>query len=360
MSTALSSTASNTFHDAASAAVLPTVWFSKNISPTLQRVRQVKRSGRYRVLASHTSPDAAYLGAADQGFVEPPMPGAAAYLDYVLQTVQEQGVQALVAGRYAAHLAQHRAALEAAGCRLIVPSTQPESFEVCEDKTRFYEAFAGRIPMPETRSVQSWPEMEAAARDLEARHGSACIKPARGIFGIGFRILTQGGDLEYFLSGNHLRLSYAAAELLFKGQEWPVMLVMETLPGHEYSIDALARGGELLTCVIRRKLPGLGNLQTAVDHPQMRDFTALLCRELQMDGLFNAQFREDRQGQPRLLEVNSRASGGLPISSALSGLDLGLLEVDSHFDASLGDLSFAAGKRVTEAQEVIELPAKAP
>lgn len=334
----------------------PTVWFSKNISPTLQRIRQVRRSGRYRVLASHTSPDAGYLGAADHGFVEPPVPSPAHYLKYVLQTVREHTIQALVAGRYAAHLAQHRAEVEAAGCRLIVPSRESASFELCEDKTRFYGAFAGRIPMPETRPVQSWPEMQAAARDLEARHGSACIKPARGIFGIGFRILTQGDDLKYFLSGNHLRLSYPAAELLFKDQELPVMLVMETLPGHEYSIDALARGGELLTCVIRRKLVGLGNLQTAVEHPRMREWTALLCRELQMDGLFNAQFREDGHGQPKLLEVNARASGGLPISSALSGLDLGLLEVDAHFGVPLGDLTFAAGKRVTESQEVIELP----
>ncbi|TSA81382.1 ATP-grasp domain-containing protein [Deinococcus detaillensis] len=343
----------------ASPDALPPVWFSKNISPTLQRIRQVKRSGRYRVLASHTSPDAGYLGAADHGFVEPAMPSAAAYLKYVLQTVREHNIAALVAGRYAAHLAQHRAEIGAAGCRLIVPSTDPASFERCEDKAHFYQTFAEHIPMPETRPVHNWPEMLAAARELEAEYGSACIKPARGIFGIGFRILTEGDDLKYFLSGNPLRLSYPAAELLFKDQELPVMLVMETLPGFEYSIDALARGGELLTCVIRRKLVGLGNLQTAVEHPQMREWTALLCRELQMDGLFNAQFREDKHGQPKLLEVNARASGGLPISAALSGLELGLLEVDSHFGVPLGDLTFAAGRRVTESQEVIALPAKA-
>ncbi|GAA3998609.1 ATP-grasp domain-containing protein [Deinococcus rubellus] len=335
---------------------LPTVWFTKNINPTLHRVRQVAQSGRYRVLASHTSTDASYLGAAHQGFTEPTPIEERAYLNYLLEKVQENGVQAIVGGRFAALLARHRAELEALGCHLIVPSADPDSYGLCEDKARFYQVFSGRIPMPETRAVRDWAALEDAARELEARHGSACFKPARGIFGIGFRILSQGGDLKHFLGGNNLRMSYAAAELLFRNQALPNMLVMETLPGHEYSIDALARGGELLTGVIRRKVGGLGNVQVAVDLPQLREWTALLARELQMDGLFNAQFKEDTAGVPRLLEVNARASGGLPISAALSGLPLGLLEVDSHFGAALGDLSFAPGRRVTDTQEVVELP----
>ena len=335
---------------------LPTVWFTKNINPTLHRVRQVAQSGRYRVLASHTSADASYLGAAHLGFTEPTPIEEGAYLDYVLETVRAQHVQAIVGGRFAAMLARHRTELERLGCRLIVPSLDPKSFELCEDKARFYDLFSGRIPMPETRAVRDWAALESAARDLEARHGSACFKPARGIFGIGFRILIHGSDLKHYLSGNTTRMSYAAAELLLSGQALPKLLVMETLPGFEYSIDALARGGELLTGVIRRKVGGLGNVQVAVDLPQLREWAALLARELQMDGLFNAQFKEDAAGMPRLLEVNARASGGLPISAALSGLPLGLLEVDSHFGAALGDLGFAPGRRVTETQEVIALP----
>ncbi|WP_161882385.1 ATP-grasp domain-containing protein [Deinococcus alpinitundrae] len=335
---------------------LPTVWFTKNINPTLHRIRQVAQSGRYRVVASHTSTDASYLGAADLGLTEPTPIAEEAYLDYVLETLRQKNVQALVGGRFAALLARHRAELENLGCRLIVPSAEPDSYELCEDKARFYGIFSGRIPMPETRAVRDWDALEGAARDLEARHGSACLKPARGIFGIGFRILTPGGDLKHFLSGNTTRMSYAAAELLFRDQALPNMLVMETLPGSEYSIDALARGGELLTGVIRKKVGGLGNVQVAVDLPQLREWTALLARELKMDGLFNAQFKEDAAGVPRLLEVNARASGGLPISAALSGLPLGLLEVDSHFGAPLGDLSYAPGRRVTDTQEVVELP----
>ncbi|AWN21924.1 hypothetical protein DKM44_00620 [Deinococcus irradiatisoli] len=333
----------------------PTVWFTRNISPTLHRIRQAARSGRYRVIASHVSQDAGYLGAAHTWLLEPRPVEPPAYLAYVLETVREFGVDALVAGRHLPLLAGARSALAEAGCRLIVPSRDPDSYELCEDKARFYQLFSGRIPMPDTRLVGSWEALEGAARELAGQYGSSCIKPARGIYGLGFRILTEDDDLKRFLGGDQLHLSYATAERLFKGRDLPGMLVMQTLPGTEYSVDALARGGELLTCVIRQKLGGLGNLQTAVDSPPLRAWTALLARELQMDGLFNAQFKEDAAGVPRLLEVNARASGGLPISTALSGLELGLLELDAHFGEVLGDLTFTPGKRVSEALEVIEV-----
>ena len=333
----------------------PTVWFTKNINPTLQRVREVAASNRYRVIASHTSPDASYLGAAHAAFVEPAEIEPEDYPDYALDIVRRHGLGALVGGRNTANLAERRADFEAVGCRLILPSRQPSSFELCYDKARFYQMFSERLPMPETRSVQRWEELLLAARDLETRHGSACFKPARGIYGLGFRILSEGHELKRFLGGDQLRLSYAAAELLLAGQDLPALLVMQTLPGKEYSLDALAYGGELRTLVMRRKDGGLGNVQTAVDLPELREYVALLSRELEMDGLFNAQFKEDADGLPRLLEVNARASGGLAISAALSGLKLGLLELDAHFGVPLGELTFAPGKRVTQTTEVIEL-----
>ena len=335
--------------------ISPTVWFTKNINPTLQRVREVAQSGRYRVLASHTSPDASYLGAAQAAFVEPTDIEPEEYPDYALEVVRRYQVQALIGGRNVATLAERRADFEALGCRLILPSRSSQSFERCYDKADFYQMFSERLPMPETRSVQSWEALRLAARDLEARHGSACFKPARGIYGLGFRILSDGNELKRFLGGDQLRLSYAAAELLLAGQDLPTLLVMQTLPGVEYSVDALSHGGELRTLVMRRKDGGLGNVQTAVDDSRLREWTALLARDLEMDGLFNAQFKEDADGLPRLLEVNARASGGLSISAALSGLKLGLLEVDAHFGFPLGDLAFAPGKRVTQASEVIEL-----
>ena len=342
------------------AAILPTVWFTKNINPTLHRVRELAQSGRYHVLASHVSPDASYLSEAHEAFLEPHPLEAERYPDYVLEMVRSRGVQAVVGGRYVSALVERRADFEAAGCHLIVAGLNAESFDLCDDKARFYEVFSERIPMPETVPVQSWAELEAAALELEARHGSACFKPARGVYGHGFRILTprhqtRGSELERFLGGDHIRISYEAAALLLGHQELPPLLAMQTLPGREYSVDALARRGELLTGVVRCKVGGLGNVQVSVDAPALREWVALLASELQIDGLFNAQFKEDETGQPRLLEVNARASGGLAISAALSGLRLGLLEVDAHFGAPLGDLSFTPGKRVTDAREVITL-----
>lgn len=331
----------------------PTVWFTKNISPTLHRIREA--ATRYHTLASHVSPDAGYLGAAHEAFIEPHPLEPEAYPDYVLSVVRERGVAAVVGGRYVPQLAARRADFEALGCRLILASDHSDTFERCEDKARFYADFSPRLPMPETRVAHTWEELLALAGEIEARHGSACFKPARGIYGHGFRILTRGDDLGRFFAGDRLHLSYAAAELLLRGQALPPLLVMETLPGKEYSVDAVARGGELLAVVVRRKVGGLGNVQQSVAAPDLEAWVALLARDLHMDGLFNVQFKEDAGGQPKLLEVNARASGGLAISAALSGLKLGLIELRAHLEDDTTRRTFTPGRRVTDAREVLEV-----
>ena len=47
---------------------------------------------------------------------------------------------------------------------------------------------------------------------------------------------------------------------------------------------------------------------------------AALTRVLNLTGVYNIQFKDDDAGVPHLLEINSRASGGLPMA-ALSGLN---------------------------------------
>ena len=110
---------------------LPTVWFTKNLNPTLHRVREAAQSGRYHVLASHISPDASYLGAAHQGFLEPADILADDYLAWLLDQVESRRVRALVGGRHIRTLAAHRAELSELGCRLILPSLEAQTFELC-------------------------------------------------------------------------------------------------------------------------------------------------------------------------------------------------------------------------------------
>ena len=56
------------------------------------------------------------------------------------------------------------------------------------------------------------------------------------------------------------------------------------------------------------------------DNPDMMNVAAALTKTLGLRGVYNIQFKDDSEGAPYLLEINSRASGGLPMAM-LSGLN---------------------------------------
>jgi biotin carboxylase len=97
---------------------------------------------------------------------------------------------------------------------------------------------------------------------------------------------------------------------------------MEYLPGPERSVDALAENGELVGAVVRRKGSGWQQIE---DNPRLVEVVRRLAARLGLTGLFNTQFR-DAGGEPHLLEINPRMSGGLPLTFR-SGLNLPLWAV---------------------------------
>ena len=65
----------------------------------------------------------------------------------------------------------------------------------------------------EPRQV-SLAEFDAAYADLRTEGVRLCLKPARGIYASGFRVLMERPDLDSFLKGELYQMSVAAARRL--------------------------------------------------------------------------------------------------------------------------------------------------
>ena len=82
-----------------------------------------------------------------------------------------------------------------------------------------------------------------------------------------------------------------------------------------------------------------------------------LVERFGLNGMINVQFKEDAQGEPKLLEINPRASGGVAMS-CLSGINLPYLALCGFVDGYAG-LTIPPprwGQRVTEIGMAISLP----
>ena len=336
---------------------LPTVWFNKSFSGTLQQVRALR--GHARVVASHTSPDSLMLREADEAFLEPRGLVGEAYADYCLAACRAHGVDVFFAQKELAVIAGRRPDFERQGTRLVVAGP-PETLALLDDKAAFSAGFPADLGtrVPETRTVTSWPQMEAAIADLRSRHRGVCMKPAHGVYAAGYRQLTEREDLRRFLAGDVFFMSEAQARALYSAQpEFPATLIMEHLPGLERSVDCVAWEGELAGAVVRAKVGGLGNVQELQDHPALLAVVRRMTAHYSLSGLFNVQFREDVAGEPCVLEINPRASGGLA-TSMVSGLNFPWVAAQ----LALGLTTPAevpaprTGLRITDLKEVVELP----
>lgn len=326
------------------------VLFTKNFSVTAAQLHALKGT-RYAVWASHTDPGHGMLAAADHTFLEPRGLLGDDYAAWLLDACVRHGIGLVVPGKERERLAGWQGRFAEAGVTLITPATEAIQRHL-ERKDEFLRGWDTDIlPIPRWATFDSLASFDEAAATLRQPGVRLCVKPARGIYASGFRVLMDTPDLKSFLGGELYQMSHAAARELFAAGELPTMLLMHTLEGAERSVDCVAWQGELLRAVVRRKG---GEGQQIEDRPDLVEAARRISAHYGLSGIFNFQTKDgpDREGRnrtPNMLEINARASGGLRYSLA-AGVNFPLLLLD----AATGVLDRAAlppvqtGLRVAE------------
>ncbi|WP_375767276.1 ATP-grasp domain-containing protein [Archangium gephyra] len=287
------------------------MWFNEGISAVhdaLVLIREADTARELELLSSHSRPEAPSLAVADVAFPESSRMRSEEYVEWCLQTCRERGVDLFVPGRYREAISEHRARFEELGTRVLVAAT-PEVLALAERKDLFYASLEGVVPLPEYRVIRTLAEFDEAWAELRPRHRRLCIKPAVGIFGVGFHILNENHDAyEALIGGNGLTVAVDAfRSALAAAREPRRLLLMEYLPGLERSVDCLARDGTLIAAVSRRKR---GAFQVLEVEGAAIELAAAIVAKHRLNGLVNVQTRDGRGG-PRLLELNARMSGGM-------------------------------------------------
>ncbi|MBC7502477.1 MAG: ATP-grasp domain-containing protein, partial [Herminiimonas sp.] len=133
------------------------------------------------------------------------------------------------------------------------------------------------------------------------------------------------------------------------------MLVMEFLNGHEYSVDCVGDHGRLICAIPRKKSMVVGQGQTIDMRDDILESARQLAATYGLNGMFNVQFREGRNGLG-LLEINPRMSGGIAMA-CIAGPNLPYLAL-TGFDRGFDNLTIAPirdGIRVGELARATEL-----
>ena len=248
---------------------------------------------------------------------------------FVLEQAKNNNVKVLLTGRNGIDYEAQREAFDAAGIRLLTGATSVAALEAIDDKFAFMQqCHEHDIPVAEAWRFDNVAELES----LLARHGHQplCVKPVTGIFAQGFWRLDTDKEADtrydsfehlYFTEEkkiNTTQFIHAYAHSLMVHERPIPMLLMPYLSGQEYSIDVVCEYGEVLAAVTRYKT---GKIQHIGYEQAVMDVVTPLIKAFGCDGIVSVQTKADDDGQHRVLEINSRPSGGIGYTTH-SGVDL--------------------------------------
>lgn len=218
-----------------------------------------------------------------------------------------------------------------AGIALVVSDAGP--LHIANNKHRLMQKLneAG-IPVAAFRAVDTPEALEQAAKDFGYPQNPVVIKPSLSNGSRGMRILDAGRDrfADFFTHKPGTAVSTLEEVLkILKGHQIPEMLVMEYLPGEEYTVDCLLDQGNPMLILPRKRLAMNNGISVAgifENHAGIMDYTHRVFEAIPLHGPAGLQMRMNTNGEMRMLEINPRLQGSTTTAMGM-GINLPAMAV---------------------------------
>lgn len=290
------------------------IYFNRCFTTTSQLIEQLNQNPNndsYEYIISHSMPNHYLETHASHFEIEPSLTGQA-YAGYILNNLKAHNVDFFLPRFQVTTLVKYAHLFEKMG----VPTmfvTSDENYQLIENKVALYDDLkpTGIIAIPDTYIVSNLDGFKESYQAIKEQGWSnVCYKPIEGIGGEGFKRIRESIDMkdELFLS-SAVQISKERVEdsLARAGQVTPFML-SGFMEGDEYSVDCLAKDGELILAIPRKKVDPYR--QSFEYMPELIQIAKDITKRYNMSFLFNIQVKYQR-GIPYLVEINTRTSGGL-------------------------------------------------
>jgi len=276
----------------------------------------------------------------------------AAFVDKLLEICRKERVQVVIPGsdEEAYSLARSVERFRQEGVVCTVP--RQELVQPMSDKGAMYQWLGQRgVPVPKYFRVNSPQELREAAKALDYPKKSFIIKPSSSRGGRGvWQIHPEGISLTNLFSSTHLEAITLDAFLhaVESADQIPTLLAMEYLPGDAYDVDVLAREGEVLYMVPRRRfnprgIPFMGCILEK--HEGVLKLAGDIQEALSLTYLYDFDIALAEDGRPCLMEVNPRLSAGI-VATLAAGINLMEYLVRMALDTEIPVIDIPYGKVV--------------
>ncbi|MFW6376892.1 MAG: ATP-grasp domain-containing protein [archaeon] len=292
-------------------------------------------------------PDAYGLALVDEQY-RVPAGGDDGYVPRIADIVSEVGVDVVLplTTDELQPLANNREEIDA---RVMV--SDPEALGIANDKAALYGFLEDNDfdSAPDFRRVEDESSFAEAVESLGYPDEPVCFKPVVGSGMRGFRVLDPAADRATRLleekPGEPVTTLEEIRPVLASADPFPELVVMEYLPGKEYSVDALAMGDDVGPVVPRSRAKtraGISFRGVVERDETLIDEASAICRDLGLEYNVNLQFKHDADGNPKLIEINPRVAGTI-IMCVGAGANLPYLGVKHALGESIPDVNVQWG-----------------
>lgn len=217
---------------------------------------------------------------------------------------------------------------------ILISVLDKDILDIVNDKLHLLDALTAHgIQTPQYRVIKDVSELRQACEELGYPEQPVCIKQTQGNGSRGIRFIDKSKsryDLFINEKPNSMYISYEEMELTLREREkLPKLLVMEYLPGREYTVDILSKEGKIRQIGSRYNAKMLtGN---AIESILQFDEAVIalgrdICKAMNITGNIGVDIKCDSTGVPQVLEINPRLTGGI-VAFAATGINFPYLGI---------------------------------
>jgi carbamoyl-phosphate synthase large subunit len=253
-----------------------------------------------------------------------PFPESPGFIERMIQICSDEKIDVVIplVTRELSVLSSNKKLFSEKGVSISV--SDPEALAIANNKYLLMKFCSeNNIPVPAFQLVKTLPEFKEASRSLGYPQKKICFKPPVSNGLRGFRIIDDSQDKLFSLMNEKPNNIYIGFEdfisICNSADSFPELIVMEYLPGDEYSVDVLVNNGRFISAIPRSRdhiKMGISFVGTVVRDMEIINYSRMVVEGLKLNGNIGLQFRRDKNGIPKIIESNPRVQGTIVLCTA--------------------------------------------
>lgn len=270
------------------------------------------------------------------GFYIIPKGNSKNYINSILKICKKEKINVIIPGNSDEILAISKNIELFKSKNIQTTISNTKNLDVILDKEKTYSKLREiGIEIPDYYLVRNYREFLQAIKKLGYPKKDICFKPSKysetgGTRG--FRILRQKNsakDIIFNQKPDSVEIDFETIRIALKNSGTFNLLVMEFLPGDEFSTYVFAEKGKMIHCIsnLRQKLDRYYSFEAeTIKNKKIEIMCKKIIEKLELSSNVNIQFKNSKNKIPKLIEINPRIGGSIILPS-VSGVNLPYLSV---------------------------------